>query len=161
MELLPLEITSQLPFRFFNVGGTSEAFLDQVRATEGNLQVQPCPDISGFRVGGGGVFLGDCFMFFVWGGDKLFSLTLLDRPLPPSVDVCAGPCSRKVSAQDAGQSRRRGRAKSHAKIYPVCEESECGDEVAWLEVQPRDSHLHPVRRRVEDHLHGWARRGER
>lgn len=41
MELLPLEIASQLPFRFFKVGGTSEAFLDQVRATEGNVQVSP------------------------------------------------------------------------------------------------------------------------
>ncbi|CAB1109790.1 unnamed protein product [Ectocarpus sp. CCAP 1310/34] len=39
MQLLPEEIVSRLPFRYFRQNGTSETLLDQVRATEGDLQL--------------------------------------------------------------------------------------------------------------------------
>ncbi|CAB1113369.1 unnamed protein product [Ectocarpus sp. CCAP 1310/34] len=45
MHLLPEEIVSRLPFRYFRQNGTSETLLDQVRATEGDLQIRAVPDV--------------------------------------------------------------------------------------------------------------------
>lgn len=158
MKLLPPEIVCQLPFRFFKIGGTSEAFLDQVRATEGDVQVQRCPDTSGVVVVRGGVFW-DCHFVFVprgvrglWG---LKSVCPVVNQMSPPVDVRAVGCSadRKVSSQDARLSPERARDKRHAEIHPVCKEAGCeGEGMAQLEVQPQDSRLHPVRRGVEHHL---------
>lgn len=41
--VVPEEISSRLPFRFFKQNGASETLLDQTRATEGNMQVDAVP----------------------------------------------------------------------------------------------------------------------
>lgn len=40
MKLLSVGIASSLPYRFFKVHGTSEALLDRVRSSDGDMQVQ-------------------------------------------------------------------------------------------------------------------------